>query len=138
MGITLATAQITEVENGVDGSEELDLIDNKNGTYWLGTEGAKIGVEAGSAAISRIGITPARSKAYARPKKVKISIGSRSTILEMKDNGKKQWGWAPTTTGYPGGSSWDTIYVEVLETYPGSKSKNVAIAEIDCKVTSFD
>jgi hypothetical protein len=69
---------------------------------------------------------------------VKVSIGSRNTILEMSDNGKKQWAWVPTTTGYPGGSSWDTIFVEVLETYPGRKSQNVAIAEIDAKATSLD
>ena len=130
--------QITEVENGVDGSEELDLIDNKTSSYWLGQENAKIGVEANGAAISRIGITPVRGKSYARPKKVKVSIGSRSNVLEMADNGKQQWVWVPTTTGYPGGSSWDTIFVEVLETYPGKKSKNVGIAEIDTKASSLD
>ena len=130
--------QIAEVENGVDGSEELDMIDNKTSTHWLGQANAQISVEANGAAISRIGITPSRNKNYARPKKVQLSIGGLKNVVELSDNGKKQWAWVPTSTGYPGGSSWDAIKIEVLETYPGRKSQNVAIAEIDTKASSLD
>ena len=127
--------KIVESEQSVDGSDPAKMTDKSSKTYWLGTEGAKFGFDAGSATISRLSITSGPSS-YARPKKVKISTGGREQVHELANTSKSQWLWVPSVTGYSG-STWDTVYVEVLETYPGSKSQEIGIAELGAKATGL-
>jgi hypothetical protein len=126
--------QITEEENGAEGSESLDMVDDNSKTFWTANEGAKIGFESGTATISRVGIKAGPST-YARPKTVKVSSGGREVVQEVPNDSKTHWIWTPSVTGYSG-STFDTVYVEVVDTYPGSKHQEVAISELDAKATS--
>ncbi|MBM74068.1 MAG: hypothetical protein CMK59_01600 [Proteobacteria bacterium] len=127
--------EIAESEQGVEGSDTSKMTDKSTKTYWLGNEGAKFGFDAGSATISRLSITSG-SSSYARPKKIKISTGGREQVHDLANTNKAQWFWVPSVTGYSG-STWDTVYVEVLEVYPGSKSQEIAIAELGAKATGL-
>ena len=124
-------AKILGVENGAEGSDELDLIDKSTKSYWLANSGAKVTL---SGTMSSIGIVSGPST-YARPKKVKISTGGRTLTHELQNTPKEQWVLVPSVTGYTG-SNWDDVTIEVLEVYPGKKEQ-IAIAEIKQKVTSF-
>ena len=87
----------------------------------------------GESSITRIALTPGRDKRYARPKKVKVSVGGRETIQEIPDSSKPVWIWLPSITGYPGGSSWDTTYIEFVDVYKGSKYPEIAISELSVR-----
>ena len=126
--------QITEEENGSEGSESLDMVDDNSKTFWTATAGAKIGFESGTATISRVGIKAGPSS-YARPKTVKVYSGGKEVVQELPNDSKTHWIWTPSVTGYSG-STFDTVYVEVVDTYPGSKYQEVAISELDAKATS--
>ena len=127
--------KIVESEQAAEGSDPSKMTDKSSKTYWLGTEGAKFGFDAGSATISRLSIASGPSS-YARPKKIKVSTGGREQIHDLSNASKSQWLWVPSVTGYSG-STWDTVYVEILETYPGSKSQEVGIAELGAKATGL-
>ena len=122
---------VEETENGIEGSDEDNLNDKKKNSVWIGGAGAKIGVEAGDASITQVAITPGPAK-YARPKTVKVSIRNMSNTYTLKNSSKKQWLWTPSSSGYPGGA-YDTVYIEVIDTYKGKSSQDVSIGEIEAK-----
>jgi hypothetical protein len=132
---------ISDVEHGADGSVPEKMSDKNTKTYWLSEdmstledEKIRFGFDAGSATLSRMSIVLG-PKSYARPKTIKVYTGGRFVTQELADSTRPQWVWIPSVTGYSG-STWDTVYVEVLDTYPGSKSQQVGIAEIGAKFTS--
>jgi hypothetical protein len=127
----LAT-KVVGVTNGAEGSDEINLFDGSNKTVWLADEGAKIELEG---SISNIGLFSGPST-YARPKKVKVSTGGREIIHDLENTSKVNWLLVPTVTGYTG-SNWDTVTIEVLETYAG-KNPQIGIAEIQLKATVYD
>ena len=115
--------KVVAAENAGSKDDVSQLIDGKKKTFWTGKANMKLGIEAGNASISRLGIMPSSSKKFARPKKIKITTSGRTTTKTLADKNKVQWVWIPSVTGYPGGSSYDTIYVEVLETYKGKNRR---------------
>ena len=132
------TTTMVEIEGGAEGSDELNLFDEKTKSLWLTEDAtgstAKITVEGGGGfSASSVGIT-AGPKSYARPKKIKISSGGQSLIHELPNTPKTNWLLVPTITGYTG-SAWDPIVIEILEVYPGKKP-NVALGEIQLRATS--
>lgn len=123
--------KIVGVENGAEGSDELDLIDKSSKSYWLANTGAKITL---SGTMSSIGIVSGPVN-HARPKKIKVSTGGRTLTHELQNTSKEQWVLVPSVTGYTG-SNWDDVTIEILEVYPGKKEQ-IAITELKQKVTSF-
>ena len=124
--------KIEEEENVIEGEDIFILLDeSKRKSYKMTTE-TQLGFDGGDNSITRVSITPSTDRRYAKPKKVKVSVGGREVIKELPQKmGKKPiWIWLPSVTGYSGGSSWDTTYIQVLETYPGSKNPEDAISEI--------
>ena len=135
------SVNISDVEHGADDVAPEKMVDKNTKTFWLSEdistldgENIRFGFDVGSATLSRMSITQG-PKTHARPKKIKVLTGGRFVIHELADTTKAQWVWIPSVTGYTG-STWDTVYVEILETYPGSKSQQVGIAEIGAKFTS--
>lgn len=126
------TPKIEEEENMVEGADPFALLDgSKRSTVKFTTESI-IGFDGGDTSLTRVAIFPGTDRRYARPKKVQVSVGGRKAVQELPEKmGKKpMWIWLPSVTGYPGGSSWDTTYIQVLETYPGTKYPEVLISEI--------
>ncbi|MEC7983961.1 MAG: discoidin domain-containing protein [Myxococcota bacterium] len=119
-------------ENPVEGKNDPNdlLMDRKSSTVWKANLNTKLSLDGGESLITRLSIASGRDKRYARPKKVKVSVGGRETIQELPDSTKPAWIWLPSITGYPGGSSWDTTYVEFVEVYPGSKYPEIIISEM--------
>ena len=124
--------QIEEEENVIEGEDVFLLLDDSTRKMYKMNSNTKLGFEGGDNSITRLAITPTSDRRYARPKKVKVSVGGREVIQELPEKtGKKPlWIWLPSVTGYPGGSSWDTTYVEILETYPGKKFQEIGLTEI--------
>ena len=122
-------------ENEIEGKNDPNdlLLDLKKSTVWKGNLNTKLSLEGGESSITRVALTLGRDKRYARPKKVKVSVGGRETIQEIPDSTKPVWIRLPSITGYPGGSSWDTTYIEFVEVYPGSKYPELTIAELSVR-----
>ena len=126
------TPKIEEEEGVIEGADVYALLDGSKRSGMKFNLETIIGFDGGDSSLTRVAITPSTDRRYAKPKKVKVSVGGRETIQELPEKmGKKPlWIWLPSVTGYPGGSSWDTTYVQILETHPGSKYPEVMINEI--------
>lgn len=113
------------------------VVDDNPKSFWAtAADGAKITLESPGLGISRVGLTP-QGKDYARPKKVKVTAQGRSKVAELPDATTTAWVEVPSLTGYSG-SAWGEIEIEVLETYPGAKSPELGISEIDMKWTTYE
>lgn len=116
----------------------LEMLDDNSRTAWKApAEGAGFTFGAGGFSLSQVGIQSA-DKGFSRPKKVEVTAQGRSNIVELPDSTDMQWITIPAITGYTG-SAWGDIELKVLETYPGSRSKDtVAISELKVKATNSD
>ena len=124
--------KIVSVSNGSEGSDDMNLFDGSTRSLWLAESGATVELEG---TMSHVGLIAGPST-YARPKKVKISTGGREIVHDLPNTSKVNWLLVPSVTGYTG-SNWDTVTLEILETYPGSKPQ-VGIAEIQLRATTFE
>ncbi len=116
----------------------LEMLDDNSRTAWKApAEGAGFTFGAGGFSLSQVGLQSA-DKGFARPKKVEITANGRSSVQTLNDSTDLQWLPIPAITGYTG-SAWGDIELKVLETYPGSRSKDtVAISELKVKATNSD
>lgn len=118
------------------------MLDGNTRTAWIGDtkdgeDPASVVVQATGFGMSRIGIQRF-STSYDRPKKVKLSVGTKEAVLEVKDSKDMQWLKVPSTFGYTGSTLGD-IKLEIIEVYPGSSNPGkVAIAELTAKATQYD
>ncbi len=148
MGVSEVVVQLGEIydpPNGlmvVDGSnadnDAFDLTDGNPRTKWTApSDGAKLEIEATGFGMSRVGLQ--RLDTYHdRPKKVKISVGTKEIVVEVADAKEMQWITVPSTFGYSG-STLGKITLEVLEVYPGSRSPGtLALGEVSAKATIYD
>jgi hypothetical protein len=127
-----------------DASEETQdnvfgyLTDGNTGTVWSSAiEGANFALSSFDFSISSVGIEQTRSKDFARPKKVKISIQGVSAEYSLADKSGVQWVNVPPMMGYNGGG-FGEIVVEVLEVYPGTThADQVAVAEVKAKASAY-
>lgn len=124
--------KIEEEENMVEGEDIFSAMDDKKSTHLKLTTETKLGFDGGDNSMTRVAIVPSSDNRYAKIKKLEVSVGGRTTVQEFPEKIGKDpiWIWLPSVTGYPGGSSWDTTYIQVLETYPGSKFPEAAISEL--------
>ena len=129
--------QVGEVSGADSGHAQENMVDKNPKTFWSApAEGAQFTINTAGFGLSRVGLTPA-SKDYARPKKVKISVGNRSSTVELPDGTGVQWIEVPAMNGYTG-SAWGEVTVEFLEVYPGAKNGSIGIAEMTAYATTFE
>jgi hypothetical protein len=123
--------------SGTVGPEAL-LDVNEKTVFTTAAEGAFFAVEAPGFGVSSIGIKPG-AVTFARPKTVEVSANNRTLQTVLKDDPKLavQWALVPSITGYSGGA-FGEIVVKVLDTYPGTQSTDIAIAEVYGKATNFE
>ena len=124
--------RIEEEENVIEGEDVFLLLDDSTRKVYKMNSETILGFDGGDNSITRLAIKPTTDRRYARPKKIKVSVGGREVIQDLPEKTPKSpiWIWLPSVTGYPGGSSWDTTYVQVLETYPGKKYPEIGLTEI--------
>lgn len=133
---------VEEVSSEDDGHSRDLMIDDNDKTFWVGdAAGASMGVKVAGFSVARIGLNPG-PKDYARPKKVRLTAHNRSHDVELPDAVGTQWLEIPAIVGFTGsgyqGSEFETLQLEILEVYPGTKfADKVAIREIDAKATAF-
>lgn len=122
-----------------EGHDAALMTDGSKSTFWA-SEGEGVGstfsMEGGRYSISRIGIMPG-PKSYARPKVVEITQSNVTRKVEMPDSSGPHWFDLPALVGYTG-SAIGPVDVKILEVYPGSSSKSVAVAEVKFKATGLD
>jgi hypothetical protein len=123
--------------SGTVGPEAL-LDTNEKTVFTTAAQGAFFAVEAPGFGISSIGIKPGPAT-FARPKTVEVSANNRTETTVLKDDPKLpvQWVSVPTITGYSGGA-FGEIVVKVIDTWPGTQSTDIAIAEVYGKATNFE
>jgi hypothetical protein len=120
------------------GSDKAYLTDTNAKTAFTAPAGVEINCRMGTFSISSIGFV-APDKNHARPKTVEIRAtetnGLVSTVVLADKPGEAQWAQMPFFNGFNGGYN-GTFTVKVVDTYPGLKSQDVAIAELKARATS--
>ena len=80
------------------------LGDGDSRTVWsTATEGAYFTVSSFDFSISSLGIQLPKSKDFARPKKIKVSIQGVSQTFDLEDKSTMKWIMVPPVMGYTGG-----------------------------------
>ena len=68
---------------------------------------------------------------------MRLSANGRQAEYTVEDNNTLQWFEVAPLTGYTG-SAWGEVTVEILETYEGSQSTEVAVAEVKARATNYE
>ncbi len=120
------------------GADKSYLLDENTKTVFTAPAGLELSCKMGPFGISSLGFV-APDKNYARPKTVEIrsseTNGLVSKVVLADKPGEAQWAQMPFFNGYNGGMS-GAFTVKVIDTYPGLKSQDVAIAELKARATS--
>ena len=120
------------------GADKSYLLDENAKTAFTAPVGVEIACRMGTFSISSLGFV-APDKNYARPKTVEIRAsetnGLVSKVVLADKPGEAQWAQMPFFNGFNGGYN-GTFTVKVIDTYPGLKSQDVAIAELKARATS--
>ncbi len=129
---------ILDISGAADGHPQESMLDDNEKSYWAAdADGAQMSFEASGYSVSSVGILAGPAD-YARPAKVKVSVGGRSATYEIAADVKgTQWFTVPAAVGYTG-SGWGPISLEILAVHAGKKHPQVAIAELDLKATAYE
>ena len=115
----------------------MDAQDDNKRTFWsTGAEKPSLEITSETFGLSSVGIQ-AGPKTHARPKTVKVTAQGRSRVQVLEDIPELQWLQIPAITGYTG-SAWGAVTVEFIDTYEGSSSQDLAVAEIMMKATNME
>ena len=133
-----ARADIADSSDETDNNVTGYMGDGDSRTFWsTATEGAYFTVSSFDFSISSLGIQLPKSKDFARPKTIKVSIQGVSQTFDLEDKSSMQWIMVPPVMGYTGGG-FGEIEVAILETYPGTvHADQVAIDEVKAKATAY-
>lgn len=120
------------------GADKAYLLDENTKTAFTAPVGVEITCKMGTFSISSLGFV-APDKNHARPKTVEIRAsdtnGLVSTVVLADKPGETLWAAMPFFNGFNGGYN-GTFTVKVVDSYPGLKSQDVAIAELKARATS--
>ncbi len=121
-----------------DGHDHLLMNDGNSRSYWVSKPGSEtsFSLDAGSYSASSLGIQQG-PKTHARPKVIEISHGGDATRYTVPDKSGVHYFEIPAIMGYTG-SGVGPIEVKIVETYEGSSSQAVAIADLKLKATFFE
>lgn len=116
------------------------LVDGDERSFWSagpnGT-GNRVRVGASGWGVSSVGIVPGPAT-HARPKRIAIRANDVTRTVDLAENARgAQWFPVPPLTGYTG-SGFGEVSLEVLETWPGSREAELAIAEIKLRATTYE
>ena len=115
----------------------MDAQDLNARTYWAtAAEGASVEISSDTFGLSSIDIQ-AGPKTHARPKTVRVTAQRRSRTQVLEDVPGAQNVLIPAITGYTG-SAWGSVKLEFLDVYPGTKSEELAVAELGLKATNME
>jgi hypothetical protein len=133
-----APAKVSDVSGETQDNVSGYLTDGDSRTFWSAErEGAWFTVSSFDFSISSIGIELPKSKDFARPKKIKVSIQGVASEIDLADKGGMQWVNVPPVMGYTGGG-FGEIVVTILETHPGSTyADQVAITGVDARASAY-
>lgn len=132
------TVQIEGATSEIDGHDAAMAVDGSSKTWWQAAddaEGPSFTIDAGRYSVSSVGLTPGPST-YGRPKKVELTQGNASRIVELANSSSTQWFELPALVGYTG-SGYGSVTIKVLETYPGSKGAAAVLTEAKFKATQL-
>jgi hypothetical protein len=132
-----ATAAISAVSASLDGHGPELATDGDPKSAWMGAAGAEFTVDPKGYGLGSIGLVSG-SKDTARPKTVEVKSGNqvKTTVLPDKP-GTVQWAEVPGFNGYTGGAFGGVTFT-VVDTYPGAKAQDLAIAEIQFRATCLE
>jgi len=133
-----AAAKIVDISSEDAGHTRDSLIDDNDKTFWTGSsKDASITFGADGFSLAEVGLRPV-SKDYDRLKKVRLTANDRSSEIDLPDSLDEQWMQIPAVVGFTG-SAWGDMKIEVLETWPGTKSPGkLGLKELDLKATAFE
>ena len=131
------SAKVEEASTASEGHVADSMIDGNARSFWATAEEApSFEVEASGFGLSSIGIQ-AGPRTHARPQRVRLSANGRQAEYTVEDNNTLQWFEVAPLTGYTG-SAWGNVMVEILETYEGSQSTEVAVSEVKARATNYE
>ena len=123
----------------IEKHDGMAMLDGSTRTYWASPPGGKdaeFTLEASGFGLSSLGLLPGPSS-MARPKKIEVHVANTSRVFNLENKGVMQFFSLPAVVGYTG-SAWGEVKVKVLESYPGSSSDSIGIAEVKLKATNYD
>jgi hypothetical protein len=113
------------------------MLDDNSRSFWAApADGASVEFEASGFSLSSVGIVPG-PRSHARPRKVEVHASGQVVKAELPDDGKEHWVEIPGMAGY-NGNSWGSVVLKIVETWPGSSSTDVGIAEMRARATSYE
>lgn len=134
------TSQLDEPLSGTaDTSKAEHLTDKNPKTVWHATksEGVTFTLKAPGYGLASIELVQG-PKPHARPKTVTIKANDAVVTHTLADKpGQMQTMLLPVVIGYTG-SSWGTVEVTVVDSYPGDAGKGLAIAEARLTAATID
>jgi hypothetical protein len=117
------------------GDGYIAVVDQTPTSSWRAPAGSEITLSMGSYGISSLGFL-STGKDAARPKTIELTIGAQQQTTVLADKpGEVQWVGLPAFNGYNGGAMGE-IVVKIVDSYPGAKVQDVAVAEIKARATS--
>ncbi len=139
-----AQKAVKEVSSTLEGSSPDNLIDGNPRTYWRAgaTEPAPfIVLDAPDFGLSAMVITAydagdKKARAFARPKTIVVEIDNHTVEHTLKDVPGPQRVDLPVMYGYTG-SVFTPLKITIKDVYPGTRSQNVSIGEIELLATNF-
>lgn len=131
-----AVPKIAGVSAEAEGHGRDLLLDTNPKTFWAADpKEASITLASTGYGMSSLGFVPA-GKDYARPKTVKITVGTAIRTTELPDALTEQWVPVPAFNGYTGGGFGDVV-VEILEVWPGTQPL-LGVAELKARATTYE
>lgn len=114
-------------------------LDGNAKTWWTAgpsDQAPTLVLEAGRYSVSSLGLVPG-PKTGARPKKIEVVQGETKRTYDVPDGAGPFWFELPALFGYTG-SNFGAVTLTVTETWPGTSSTVVGIAEVKLKATALE
>jgi hypothetical protein len=133
------TRKVVNASTTADGHAADAVVDADPKTFWASRETdaePTLVVSAGRYSASSITFTDGPAT-YARPKKIEIVQSDAKRVYDVPEKAGVHTFEVPPLFGYTG-SNFGDVTIKILETWPGTTSKSVAIADVKFKATAFE
>ncbi len=139
-----AQKEVKEVSSTMAGSSPDNLIDGNPRTTWIaGSDepGQFVVLNAPDFGLSSLVVTlyeagSKKAKTFARPKTLVVEIDNHTAEYTLKDVPGPQRFELPVMYGYTG-SMFGPLKMTIKDVYPGTRSNQVSIGEIELMATNF-
>ncbi len=133
------TTKVAEKSSETAEHPAAHALDASAKTYWtpdVADKTPSLAIEAGRYSVSSIGLL-AGPKTGARAKKIEVVQGEAVRTYDVADTTAVQWFALPALFGYTG-SNFGAVTLRVVETYPGTSSTTLGLAEVSLKATALE